>query len=423
MKKFISAVMAIAIILTSTVFLSVAAETPTVAASADNTALAPGDSITLTYSLSGAPAVKSAAFEFFYDSDVFEPLDGQWLLTGSALSDYNKEQAAAVIAFSGETDGNKELFTLKLKVKDTATASAAQISAVLTLNTKEIKCDAVVTDVTIAHSSAAIKASTLTPDRGDNVDLTLSLSDTQKTKSVAFELTYDDSVFEAVSGEWLIEGTLKDFDIDKKIGVIAFSDETDCNTDVFSLKLKVKEDAAGGSYQVSFKVLKSGEKVLCTAAAEITVPTASAPEQSFTLTTFGDSNEKVTIEVYSGNTLKTSFSITPDENGKAEIPLDQLEAGQYKFAISKANHVTREIMIDTSSLDEIADVKLHLKGDINGDGRVNTTDVGRANAHAKKTSLLEGYAFACADLNGDGRVNTTDVGRANAHAKKTNLIW
>ncbi|MBR4933625.1 MAG: hypothetical protein IKZ03_04130, partial [Clostridia bacterium] len=349
--------------------------------------------------------------------------DGQWLLTGSALSDYNKEQAAAVIAFSGETDGNKELFTLKLKVKDTATASAAQISAVLTLNTKEIKCDAVVTDVTIAHSSAAIKASTLTPDRGDNVDLTLSLSDTQKTKSVAFELTYDDSVFEAVSGEWLIEGTLKDFDIDKKIGVIAFSDETDCNTDVFSLKLKVKEDAAGGSYQVSFKVLKSGEKVLCTAAAEITVPTASAPEQSFTLTTFGDSNEKVTIEVYSGNTLKTSFSITPDENGKAEIPLDQLEAGQYKFAISKANHVTREIMIDTSSLDEIADVKLHLKGDINGDGRVNTTDVGRANAHAKKTSLLEGYAFACADLNGDGRVNTTDVGRANAHAKKTNLIW
>ena len=64
-----------------------------------------------------------------------------------------------------------------------------------------------------------------------------------------------------------------------------------------------------------------------------------------------------------------------------------------------------------------------LKGDINGDGRVNTSDVGKANSHAKGTSTLTGYDFACADVNGDGRVNTSDVGKINSHAKGTNKLW
>ena len=69
------------------------------------------------------------------------------------------------------------------------------------------------------------------------------------------------------------------------------------------------------------------------------------------------------------------------------------------------------------------DVKIHLKGDINGDGRVNTSDVGKANSHAKGTSTLTGYDFACADVNGDGKVNTSDVGKINSHAKGTNKLW
>ena len=70
------------------------------------------------------------------------------------------------------------------------------------------------------------------------------------------------------------------------------------------------------------------------------------------------------------------------------------------------------------------EVKLHLIGDINGDGKVNVTDVGLANAHAKKTKLLtDNYKYECADVNNDGNVNITDVGKINAHAKKTKMLW
>lgn len=421
MKKFISAVMALAIILTSTVLFSVAADTPVVTAAADNTALLHGDSITVTYSLSGAPEIKSAAFEFFYDKDVFEPVSGQWLLTGATLSDYDMDHAAAVIAFSNTVDGNKDLFTLKLAVKDSATATAAQISAVLTLNSQDMKCDAAVTDVAIFHPAASVTVDPASPVCGETVDFTLSLANAPEVRSLALEVIYDDSVFETVSGTWLIDATLKDFNKDNNTAVIAFTEGTNCNKELFTLQLKVKENAPGGSHSVSFSVLRAEEVLLAAASAQITLP--EAQKQSFTLSTFGDSTEKVDIEVYSGDTPVTSYSLTPDESGKAEIPFSELPAGQYKFVVSKKDHVSREVTVDTASPESIADVKLHLKGDINGDGRVNTTDVGRANAHAKKTSLLTDYAFACADINGDGRVNTTDVGRANAHAKKTNLIW
>ena len=83
-------------------------------------------------------------------------------------------------------------------------------------------------------------------------------------------------------------------------------------------------------------------------------------------------------------------------------------------------HYTNNI---SDAEDVVQDGKIHLIGDINGDGRVNTSDVGRANAHAKRTMSLTGYELLCADINGDGRVNTSDVGRLNAHAKRTLLLW
>ena len=97
--------------------------------------------------------------------------------------------------------------------------------------------------------------------------------------------------------------------------------------------------------------------------------------------------------------------------------LSDIAAGTYTLRVSKNSHVTRECTITVGTEAVTQDVKIHLKGDINGDGRVNTSDVGKANAHAKGSSLLTGYQFACADINGDGKVNTSDVGKLNAHAK------
>ena len=63
-----------------------------------------------------------------------------------------------------------------------------------------------------------------------------------------------------------------------------------------------------------------------------------------------------------------------------------------------------------------------LKGDINGDGKVNITDVALINAHVKKTKQLTEEELHRADVNDDGKVNITDVALVNAHVKKVKIL-
>ena len=97
--------------------------------------------------------------------------------------------------------------------------------------------------------------------------------------------------------------------------------------------------------------------------------------------------------------------------------------GTYTMKVMKQNHVTREYTVIVGTNPVVQDVEIHLKGDINGDGKVNTSDVNRANLHAKGKNILTGYEFACADVNGDGKVNTSDVNRLNLHSKKKSYLW
>ena len=143
---------------------------------------------------------------------------------------------------------------------------------------------------------------------------------------------------------------------------------------------------------------------------------------SGSVTSFNDAYGDITLQLIPEGLSEPTYETTVKGNTVAYSFADVAE-GAYTLKVSKANHVTREYELTVGTDNVTLDVKIHLKGDINGDGKVNTTDVGRANAHAKKTNLLEGYALACADVSGDGKVNTTDVGRMNAHAKKTNLLW
>lgn len=59
-------------------------------------------------------------------------------------------------------------------------------------------------------------------------------------------------------------------------------------------------------------------------------------------------------------------------------------AGTYILKVSKTNHVTREYTVVVGDSSVMQDVKIHLKGDINGDGNITTLDFARANSHAKK---------------------------------------
>ena len=137
----------------------------------------------------------------------------------------------------------------------------------------------------------------------------------------------------------------------------------------------------------------------------------------------------VTVSLFAAGSAQPQYTVAVPAGEKsggkytAVYDIPEGSPGTYTMKVMKNNHVTREYTVTVGAENVTQDVKIHLKGDINGDGRVNTSDVGKANSHAKGTSTLTGYEFACADVNGDGKVNTSDVGKINSHAKGTNKLW
>ena len=91
----------------------------------------------------------------------------------------------------------------------------------------------------------AVSASAATDiERGEEIQIKLSVDEYTGIKSGSVEFFFDEDVFEIVHGEWLISGAmLTDFNTDSARGVFAFASAKTVRTDVFSLTLRVKDDA------------------------------------------------------------------------------------------------------------------------------------------------------------------------------------
>ena len=178
----------------------------------------------------------------------------------------------------------------------------------------------------------------------------------------------------------------------------------------------------------------NGNKALVTEAAgngiALTVEYSLAVSSGLhgQVVSFHDDSD-VTVALFADGSAQPKYTTTVPGGTKvgakytAVYDIPDVAAGTYTVRVSKKNHVTREYTITVGAEAVTQDVRIHLKGDINGDGRINTSDVGKVNAHAKGSSLLTDYQFACADINGDGKVNTSDVGKINAHARGKSLLW
>ena len=140
------------------------------------------------------------------------------------------------------------------------------------------------------------------------------------------------------------------------------------------------------------------------------------------LKTFGESADEVTVIFYKPGESEACGYTTLDAEAE-EFCISGIEAGEYELVVSKENHVGRFYEISTENGNVNLDIVLNLVGDMNGDGKVNTVDVARANAHAKGVTELSGYEFYCVDINGDGKVNTLDVARMNAHSRGITSLW
>lgn len=157
-------------------------------------------------------------------------------------------------------------------------------------------------------------------------------------------------------------------------------------------------------------------------------PSASG-SVSGTVKSFNSASDQVTIQlIQQGQSEPAYETIVPSGTKEgnqytASYTISGVASGTYTMRVMKNNHVTREYTITVGGEAVTQNAKIHLKGDINGDGKITIGDVNRANLQAKGKSKLTLYEFACADINGDGKVTISDVNRANLHMKGKSLLW
>ena len=154
-----------------------------------------------------------------------------------------------------------------------------------------------------------------------------------------------------------------------------------------------------------------------------TAPAVTTYTVSGSVTSFNDASGDITLQLIPEGLSEPAYETTVKGNTVAYSFAD-VAAGTYTLKVSKANHVTREYTVVVGNSSVLQDAKIHLLGDINGDGKVTTIDFGRANSHAKGVAILTGYELLCVDtVKQDGLVTTADAGRVNAHARGTSLLW
>ena len=141
-----------------------------------------------------------------------------------------------------------------------------------------------------------------------------------------------------------------------------------------------------------------------------------------TVTSFRSDTDEITIELVRDGETEAAYTITVAGNS-AEYSLDGVTAGEYILRVSKKDHVTRKYEITVESQESVIDLKIHLVGDVDGNGKVNTIDASKANAHARGVQYLGDYESSCGDVNFDTRLNTPDVARINAHARSVEFLW
>lgn len=106
-----------------------------------------------------------------------------------------------------------------------------------------------------------------------------------------------------------------------------------------------------------------------------------------------------------------------------EFTVPNLAAGTYTVTVKAGKCAAYTATVTVGETSGSVNAELRLLGDVNGDGKITTADVGKVNAHVRGTKKLTGYDVSCANANGDGNISTADVGLINAHVRGTKKLW
>ena len=128
----------------------------------------------------------------------------------------------------------------------------------------------------------------------------------------------------------------------------------------------------------------------------------------------------VTVELIAEGEVVASVTAAGKEGTYSIV---DVAAGTYTLKVSQLNHVAREYTITVASENVAQDVKIHLIGDIDGNGKINMGDVSKLNAHLKGTNpITDEYMILCANVNG-GKLNMGDTASLYSHIKGTKPLY
>lgn len=141
------------------------------------------------------------------------------------------------------------------------------------------------------------------------------------------------------------------------------------------------------------------------------------PEGTPGVTLSGSVNTAMTLTLTFGEEVIQTLS------AEGSYIFEALQPGSYTLTAAAVNHVTRTYTLTVTDQPLTQDVKIHLIGDIDGNGKVNIGDVAKLNGHIKNTApLTDSYALACANVNG-GSLNMGDTAALYAHIRGSKKLY
>ena len=168
-----------------------------------------------------------------------------------------------------------------------------------------------------------------------------------------------------------------------------------------------------GNVELTFTLVENEDGTL---TVSYTTAAPAGVTVSGAVTTGADGDATIEL-IADGNVVATATA-----SGKTgNYALENVAAGTYTLKVSKLNHVTREYTVTVEG-DLTQDVKIHMVGDVDGNGKINVGDVSKINSHIKSGSLTDEYMILCANVNG-GKLNMGDVSTLYAHIKGTKKLY
>lgn len=151
---------------------------------------------------------------------------------------------------------------------------------------------------------------------------------------------------------------------------------------------------------------------------EIEIPPLTGVSVSGSINSSANAKGAAYVELWSEVPYQLAHSLSTEED---TYIFEGVEPGTYTMVARKASCVLFSETVTVEYTPVTQNVKLRSPGDINGDGRINVSDISSIYAHVKGTRELTGYELSCANVN-DGPLDIVDVAMVYAHIKGTKKI-